>query len=1081
MVGERSVRFGAVVLAFTLSLVAKPSFGWFSVPPPAGVDTVLDTQDAQLSSYSSPSSQTEWQINNGGGSTMRIKGTENPSVLKFDLSAYRGMQIVAAELHLARSNTDTVSALCASTVNTDWSESTVCYRYRALPSTEWAFSHSDATCATFGNFGTLTCFGCSAADTFKTYPYNGYTWIALKIDPAMIQAMILDNPGGLAITDSRYHGAVGGNPTVYTKDQNSTVQPRLFIQAIPSTDTTPPAAVGSLAAAPGLDNGTVQLSFTAASDPDDAKAFGYTVRYSTGSDFSAATNVDRWRIPRPKGPGASQKLLIEGLTAGTAYTFFVQAYDGVGNAGPVASVPFTLPAAVATPTLADGGLASPDYTGKSIRTDSTGTVMRYWAVSEVTKVNPGSGNRAEDGYTSTTIYDNYKKANMVWDSGTNTISLLGCRNEMVGAQLILQRLGTTLSNVSVTVSDLAGPDGTTIPANPNVELFQMHSVKSGNYYYTEAAIPLFAPFATTFNIPDPNRNANTTYSSRITGGVHQSVWMDLYVPQAAEPGNYTGTVTVTATELASPVTINLKVRVSRVTIPDYPTFLVDLNGYGNPWDFGLNYFDACLRYFQVLHKHRAVPNTLPYGWSGSVQIDRCPTLTGNGPTTHANSWAYFDGKYGRFFTSDPATSAFNSANGYVGPGVNTPITHFYTTFHESWSEYILDPTYGFDAAGQGPTYWSNLQIAGLPSNASGTWTTMFATLPDVWTAFPDGYKQANRNVVSDWFQHAHANGWTKTAFEIYLNEKYYYDGAHVFWAMEENEAADDFRADGFMHQMWRDGQAASGVTDVPWHFRIDISDRYGQNWGQLDSRINWWDLGSGAAGWHWPQKKYRQYFLDADKPEDWIWYGGGANLSASGLGNTQTLLKRWSEGFDGGLPYWDCYQMGTGGVAAWTTVNDSDPCLVYQGATVPGYADIYAGPIISQRVKQMRQAQQVIELLNKWSGMSGLNRDLVRDSLTAKYGDKTWDYAFTGLSEITLYKLRADLVAQIEGSGFLVGDINGDGSVDLVDLLRFVAAFGTVTGDAAYDPGCDFNGDGSVDVIDLLTFVGDFGITYPVP
>ena len=1063
MYGKRSTWLTAALGSLSLLFLPQASFGWFTVPPPAGVQVLLDTQDAQLSSYANPSNQSEWLLNNGGGSSMRIKGTENPSLLKFDLSAYRGQQVLAAELHLARSNTDAVSALVASTVNTDWSEGTVCYRYRALPGTEWAYSHSDATCATFGNFGTFVSFGCSAGNTFRTYSYNGYTWIALVIDPSLVQAMILDQPGGLAITDSRFHS--GGNPTVYTKDQNATVQPRLFVQFAPSTDTTPPTAVGSLAAAPGMDNGTVELSFTAPSDVDDAKAFGYTVRYSTAGDFSTATDVARWRIPRPKAPGASQKMLIEGLTAGTSYNFFIQAYDAVGNAGAVAGVSYTLPAAVSTPVLANGGLATPSATGKTVQT--VAGILRYFAASETARINPVTGNRYEDGYTGTGA-DDYKKANVVWDAASNTISLLGCRNEMVGSQMILQRLGSALSNVSVTVSDLSGPSGAIIPASPNVELFQIHYVASGTRKYSEAAIPLSAPLPTTFSIPDANHNA---------GGTYQSVWMDLYVPQAARAGNYTGTITVTATELASPVTINLKVRVSRVSIPDYPSFIVDLNGYGNPWDFGPSYSNTCLKYFQVVHKNRAVPNTLPYGWSGNAQADRGPSLAGNGPTTHANSWATFDAKYGRFFSSDPAASAFNGASGYTGPGVNTPITHFYTTFNESWPQSILDTTYGFDAAGLGPTHWSDLQIAGV---ASGNWSTMFATLPDSWTAFPDGYKQANINVISDWFQHAHAKGWTKTAFEIYLNEKYYYNGAHVFWAMEENEAADDFRVDGFLHQVWRDGQAASGVTDVPWHFRIDISDRYGQNWGQLDSRINWWDLGSGAAGWHWPQKKYRQYFLDADKPEDWIWYGGGANLGTNGMGNAQLFLSRWSQGYNGGLPYWNCYQMGTDGIGAWSTVNDGDPCLVYSGAAVPGFG-LYSGPIISQRVKQMRQAEQVIELLNKWAGMSGLNRDLVRDALTAKYGDKTWDYAFAGLNELNLYKLRADLVAQIETSGYLAGDINGDGIVDVIDLLGFADAWGTVSTDAAYNPLCDFNQDNSIDTLDLLALAANWGSSAPVP
>ncbi len=55
------------------------------------------------------------------------------------------------------------------------------------------------------------------------------------------------------------------------------------------------------------------------------------------------------------------------------------------------------------------------------------------------------------------------------------------------------------------------------------------------------------------------------------------------------------------------------------------------------------------------------------------------------------------------------------------------------------------------------------------------------------------------------------------------------------------------------------------------------------------------------------------------------------------------------------------------------------------------------------------------------------------------------------------------------------GDANLDGSVDVIDLLLLVDAWGAVTGDANYDAACDFNGDGSVDVIDLLTLIPSFG------
>jgi parallel beta-helix repeat protein len=55
------------------------------------------------------------------------------------------------------------------------------------------------------------------------------------------------------------------------------------------------------------------------------------------------------------------------------------------------------------------------------------------------------------------------------------------------------------------------------------------------------------------------------------------------------------------------------------------------------------------------------------------------------------------------------------------------------------------------------------------------------------------------------------------------------------------------------------------------------------------------------------------------------------------------------------------------------------------------------------------------------------------------------------------------------------GDANGDGRVDVTDLLSLVYSFGTFAGDAAFDATCDFNHDGAVDVADLLDLVYAFG------
>ncbi len=58
---------------------------------------------------------------------------------------------------------------------------------------------------------------------------------------------------------------------------------------------------------------------------------------------------------------------------------------------------------------------------------------------------------------------------------------------------------------------------------------------------------------------------------------------------------------------------------------------------------------------------------------------------------------------------------------------------------------------------------------------------------------------------------------------------------------------------------------------------------------------------------------------------------------------------------------------------------------------------------------------------------------------------------------------------------YMLGDIDHNDAVDVVDLLTLVAAFGSGTGQASYDAACDFNNDGAVDVVDLLTFVDNFG------
>ncbi len=1015
-------------------------------PTDPDVDVVLNSADTGLASYASPTNQVEWLISRGSSSTVRIKHHDDPALIKWDLSAYKGQTVTKAELHVARSNPSSeVFALAAATINSDWPEGTSgtavdgspSWRWRIYnasnpqASMEWTFPGSDFTTAAFGNFGSLVSIGYKASDMFKTYEDGGYTWIAMKLDPEVVHAMILDQYG-VVITDAR--GRTNVNPSIYTREAGSSVQPRLYLKTV-TDDTTPPGDVTDLSVIAGEWSGEVVISFNAPADTDDGKAFGYNVRYGTSGTFETATPVERWRIARPLESGTTQQVFVENLNPGQNYTFYVQAYDKVGNTGNVVSIGYTLPAAATVPDFADGSLQIPDPTGKPILGQAG--ILNYWACSELAKVNPANGARIADGYS--TGSDDYKKANAVWDSSLNRITLHAGRNEVAGFQVIIERLLSNLTDVAVTVGDLTGPGGAVIAADENVELFKLHYVSDEGLYYADPAIPLFSPFAATFDVPSVNN----------PGGVCQSVCGDLYIPRDATAGTYTGTITIDCQEMASPITVELQVLVYDVVIPDSQTFFLDVNGYGNKWSSEASRFQV----FQLCKKHKMVPNTLPYGWSGSVNSDRVPALTGSGPTTAVSDWTEFATNYGPFFDGS-GFSPTHPTYPYHGPGENTPVDTFYTAFHEGWPVSLTDSTWGFDSAGSGWSYWNSL----IDSGDTSAWHNM----PDVMLAFPTGYETGYKNVARQFAQYAQDHGWHGTSFQVYLNNKYYYDPCIALWVLEEQNLADDFRADRYFMGLAKQGAEMADAPDVKWHWRTDTSTRWGQNWGEMRGICNMAVVG-GDVEWYYRQFRYRKYAEPVG--EEWWWYGTGPQAKDSLTGHPADILRQWSHGLCGGVPYWDNYH------TSWT---DADSLAVLpSGDNVPGHGS-FEGRIATIRMKGMRYGQQLAEYLNLLVGEDGWNKTLVARALSRDYGDNTGNaydlFGGDSYDQVTIgqyYQLHAELLATLSQAADPC-DLDGNGEVTLAD-------FSVMANDLS-GPGvpvtsiADMDEDGDVDLMDFATF-----------
>ena len=145
--------------------------------------------------------------------------------------------------------------------------------------------------------------------------------------------------------------------------------------------------------------------------------------------------------------------------------------------------------------------------------------------------------------------------------GADVVRLAAAKNEYEGFQVVIRADGAGLAGVDLTISDLAGPDGAVIPAaaaeryleyyvyidfpspcdiygfNTDCASHPLTYLRTAGWY-PDALVPFVDPYddahppvAAPFDVP---------------AGDLQTVFVDLHVPADAIPGDYAGTVTVTA-------------------------------------------------------------------------------------------------------------------------------------------------------------------------------------------------------------------------------------------------------------------------------------------------------------------------------------------------------------------------------------------------------------------------------------------------------------------------------------------------------------------------------------------------------
>ncbi len=202
----------------------------------------------------------------------------------------------------------------------------------------------------------------------------------------------------------------------------------------------------------------------------------------------------------------------------------------------------------------------------------------------------------------------------VFDPAAREVSIRAGRNEFVGLQILMQRAGESLEQVTCDASDLRPESGAADPiSRDNIDLYRAWYVQVTTPSYTgdipglgpgeypDPLVPLSAP---KYGMPFDLRKDRT-----------ELLWVDVFVPPGTAPGPYRGTLTIRAAD--RPVaTLVLRLRVWHFTLPEETHFKSTFAyspeflrwGFRNPPEADLVQIDDSLH--QVAHRHRA--NILGY-------------------------------------------------------------------------------------------------------------------------------------------------------------------------------------------------------------------------------------------------------------------------------------------------------------------------------------------------------------------------------------------------------------------------------------------------------------------------------------
>ncbi len=414
------------------------------------------------------------------------------------------------------------------------------------------------------------------------------------------------------------------------------------------------------------------------------------------------------------------------------------------------------------------------------------------------------------------------------------------------------------------------------------------------------------------------------------------LFADIFVPFDAKAGTVTGQFIISDGRQ-----LPLEITVLPVALPRTASFLCEMNGYGLP-----DHVDDYYALQQAACDHRVHLNILHYSQqtapagarksnldmrlkSGRRMDNRRYDSIQPGDTTAF--WDDFAEAFGPVLDGSLFTDSHRGA---------IPVPGFYLTFHESW-----------------------------PLNCRAH----FNGNPDAELAFSDSpqYAQTFVSVLRSFVSLAEERKWTRTGFQVYLNNKGSLDDPkRAPWILDEPAGFWDYRALAWFGRLTDRGR--SDLKTVGIDYRIDIS-RPEFTRRQLDGRNDLWVVSGDAF------RNYRglvQERIRRDGIRVWV-YG-----TASPVDTSSRVMEAW---------ILDAWQAGAVGIVPWQTIDKTGKALVEGDQLGLFIFDNDSGerPAIrtTARLRSIREAQQFAEKLELARERHKLTSEQITELLQQIFGD----------------------------------------------------------------------------------------------